>query len=76
MKEVIEFILQNALPENTEFSVAQTENEEGITFSLSIPAELRGRIIGRGGRNIKAIRDVINIIARKQNRRVFIKITD
>jgi predicted RNA-binding protein YlqC (UPF0109 family) len=77
MKQLLEYIIQNALPEaGTEFNINQTETEDGITFTIEVPKEARGKIIGRAGTNIKAIRDVLNIMARKERKRVFLKILD
>lgn len=76
MKAFIEFVLQNSLPEGTDFQVEESTDEIGVVFTIVIPEELRGIIIGKGGRNIKAIRDVASIIARRENKRVFIKIAD
>lgn len=76
MQQVIEFIIQNTLPEGTEFSVVESQDEMGTVFNLHIPDELRGQIIGKAGRNIKAIRDVVSIIARRNGQRVYLKIAD
>jgi uncharacterized protein len=76
MKELLTFILTNALGPDVEFSVDQSEDEQGIVFSINLPEEQRGKVIGKGGRNIKAIRDIMNVIARRENKRVFLKIAD
>lgn len=76
MKDLINFVLENMLPEGTDFSVNQIEDDYGITFQLAIPEELRGRVIGRSGSNIKALRNVVSIIARRENQRVNLKIVD
>ncbi|MCA9379148.1 KH domain-containing protein [Candidatus Dojkabacteria bacterium] len=76
MQTVIEYILKNALPEGTDFSVVESQDEMGKVFTLNIPDDLRGQIIGKGGRNIKAIRDVVSIIARRNGERVYLKIAD
>jgi len=76
MKELLNFILKNALGPDVEFSVDQSEDEHGIVFTINLPMEERGKVIGKGGRNIKAIRDILNIVARRENKRVFLKIAD
>lgn len=76
MKELLEFIISNSLPEGTTFDIRQSENEAGITFEIEIPEELRGKIIGKAGSNIKSIRDVLNILAYKHQKRVFLKLVD
>lgn len=76
MQATLEFILKNSFEADTDFSIEQSEDEMGVVFTISLPEEHRGRVIGRAGRNIKAIRDILNILARRQNKRVFIKIAD
>lgn len=76
MRDLLEFILKNALPEDTEFQVDEGRDEVGIIFTVSIPVESRGLLIGKAGKNIRAIRDVLSIIARKHNEKVFIKVAD
>ncbi len=78
MKELIEFVLSKALPEGTDFKVTQSEDENGVVFNIHVPEEYRGKIIGRAGKNIKALRDVMLILAKhnEDNRRILIKIAD
>lgn len=76
MKDLIVFILENSLPEGSDVNVTQSEDEQGVTFQISIPEEMRGRVIGKGGSNIKALRNVVNILARRDNQKVYLKIVD
>ncbi len=76
MKELIYFILENSLPSMDGCEVVQSTDEIGEVFTVTIPSEMRGKIIGKGGRNIKAIRDVVSILARRQQTRIFLKIAD
>jgi len=78
MKELIELVLSKALPEGTDYQVKQSEDENGVVFNLFIPEEFRGKIIGRAGKNIKALRDVMLILAKhnQDSRRILIKIAD
>lgn len=76
MRNVLEFILNNVLPEGTEYSLAEGTDELGVVFTINVPTEARGQLIGKAGRNIKAIRDILSIVARKEGTRVFIKIAD
>lgn len=76
MSELLKFILENALPDEAEFQIDEGRDDQGIIFTITLPEEYRGQIIGKAGKNIKAIRDVLSIIARQHNERVFIKIAD
>jgi len=76
MKELLTYILQQTLGESVEFNVRQSETEMGLTLEIEVPTEYRGRIIGKSGVNIKAIREVLSIIAQRQQKRVFVKVVD
>lgn len=76
MKELLTYILQHTIGTEVEFVVRQSENEMGVTLEIEIPAESRGKIIGKSGSNIKAIREVLSIVAQKQQKRVFVKVID
>lgn len=76
MQELLEFILTNILGPDVEFSVDMREDAEGIVFTMNIPSEVKGRIIGKQGRNIKAIRDVMNVVARREDQHIYLKVAD
>jgi predicted RNA-binding protein YlqC (UPF0109 family) len=77
MKELLTYILTHAVPEVAdEVVVRQSENELGITLEIEIPSSARGKIIGRNGQNIKAIHEVLGIMAQRQKKRVFVKVLD
>ncbi len=76
MQELIEFIMHNMLPEGTEYSVDCKEDEQGVVFTLNVPVELKGKLIGKSGRNIKAIRDIMSVVAKREDKRVYLKVVD
>lgn len=78
MKELLELILSKTLPEGTEFNVAETSSEDAstVTFNITLPDELKGRIIGKQGRNINAIRQIMNVMAKQTDKRVLVEIVD
>lgn len=76
MKELLHFIVSQSLGPDEEFTIRQTETEQGMTFELVVPETMKGKIIGKAGLNIKAIRDVLNIVALRQNKRIFIKVME
>ncbi len=77
MKELLELIVSKSLPEGVEFSVNEAQDEFGnLVLELKLPDEHRGRIIGKEGKNINSIRQILSVIARQQNTRVNIKIVD
>lgn len=74
MIKLLEYIIREIIGDAASLSIKETESDEGITYEVTIPEEVSGKVIGKGGQNIKAIRDVVNIIARKEGKRIFIKV--
>lgn len=77
MEDVIKFILQNIISNTEALSIIKediTENE--VVFKIVIADEDKGIVIGKGGRNIQSIRNLINIVAKKEGKKAFIKIEE
>jgi predicted RNA-binding protein YlqC (UPF0109 family) len=74
MKELIEFLAKNIV-ENPD-SVAVTEEEQnGLkVVKLVVHPDDMGRIIGREGKIIKAIRSLVKIKSLKENRKIFLEL--
>lgn len=71
MKDLALFILNNLVDHPESVAVAENETENGmVTLTLTVAKEDMGRIIGKEGKTIRAIRDVIKILALKQNKYV------
>lgn len=59
-KDSLTFIINSIVPVGTEISINETQ-EDGITiFEISSPSEVTGRIIGKEGKTIKSIRNLLN----------------
>ena len=76
MKQLLTYILANIVEDPDTISIEEEMNGEEVVLKVSIPEEERGRVIGKNGTNIKAIRNIIGIIARRENKKVYIKIID
>lgn len=76
MKQLLTYILANIVEDPETISIEEEMNGEEVVLKVSIPEEERGRVIGKNGTNIKAIRNIIGIIARRENKKVYIKIID
>jgi predicted RNA-binding protein YlqC (UPF0109 family) len=71
MREFLEYLVKQLAGEPEVVEIAEDTDQAGIT-TLAIkvaPADM-GKIIGRGGRIIQAIRDLVRILAIKENRRI------
>jgi len=77
MLELLHYIIAQIVSDPKSVKIdTQEEDKDNITFMLNLPEEERGVIIGKGGMNIRAIRNILSIIAKRENKRVYIKVVD
>jgi predicted RNA-binding protein YlqC (UPF0109 family) len=78
MEQLLNYILTKIVkdPETLKITREVDEATQEIIFNISIPEEERGIIIGKKGKNIQSIRNIVSIIAKREGQRVRIKILD
>ena len=74
MKELVLFIAKQLAGHPDQISVTETEQEGTIELELCAAEEDKGKIIGKQGKVIKAIRAVVQAAAAQQNKRVIVEI--
>ena len=67
MKDTLIYLLTQIVDHPDDVSVDETEAEGKTILTIHANQEDLGKIIGRQGRIIKSIRDVIKLIAAKHN---------
>ena len=76
MKKALEYIISQIV-ENPDKVVVGEQEEQGITdFSITVDPSDMGKVIGKNGKVIRAIRNVIKISAIKQNKKINIALTE
>lgn len=74
MEELLEFILKGMVTEPEKVIIDKTVENSVITFNITASDDDKGIVIGKNGRNIKAIRNIVSIIARGENKTVYLKV--
>ncbi len=67
MKDTLIYVLQKIVDHPDDIVVDQQEDESRMLLTIHANQEDLGKIIGKNGRIIKAIRDLIKLMATKQN---------
>ncbi len=76
MKDFVSY-LAKALVDNPDAVTVSEETSTGFSnLTLSVGKDDMGKIIGREGRTIKAIRDLVRILAIKSNLRFNLTLTE
>jgi len=66
MKELVESIAKHLVDKPDEVNVTDVETEQRIIYELTVGEGDYGKIIGKSGRNISAIRNLVFAINAKQ----------
>ncbi|MCC7290067.1 KH domain-containing protein [bacterium] len=73
MKDLLEYIVKAIVNNPDEVSVSEKESVDFqglIIYSIKVAQQDKGVVIGRKGRTINAIRDLVTIAAIRQQKRV------
>lgn len=70
MKTLIEFILNHLVSHPEDVAVEEVAEYSATTYKITVHPDDMGRIIGRGGAVIKAIRRLVSVKAIKDGVRV------
>jgi predicted RNA-binding protein YlqC (UPF0109 family) len=77
MEELLAYLARGLVDDPDSVSVDSFEEEDGtIVLELTAPPDEAGRLIGRRGRTISALRTVTKASATRANKRVLIDVVD
>src|SRR5207302_7643330 len=65
MREVLEYLAKNLVSDPDAVKVDEVTNGTTVSLRLSVAPDDMGKIIGRGGRTVRAIRDVLRAAAKR-----------
>jgi uncharacterized protein len=76
MKKSLEYIVTSIVDNPKEVEITEEKNDDIINFTIKVnPADM-GKIIGKNGKVIRAVRNVIKISAIKQNKKINIALSE
>jgi len=76
VREVLEYIVRNLVDDPDSVEVTTVEGEGSITLRLSVAPEDMGKVIGRGGRTARAIRDVVRAAGTRSGATTLVEIVE
>ena len=75
MKQLLDHILSSLTPEGS-YQIAEEVNDDRFDYIISLDPENMGMIIGKGGRTIRAIRNLLKIRATLEKKLVNVTIAE
>ena len=77
MKELVEYLARALVDSPDQVSVESFEEDDGtVVFELHVADDDIGKVIGRNGRTVNALRTVVRASAVRHERRVLVDVVD
>lgn len=74
MRELLVFIVRSIAKQPEEVEVIEEEKEGILHLKLRVSSQDIGKIIGKGGKVILAIKNLLRVVAVQENRRFFLEV--
>lgn len=75
MRKLLEFLLKG-ITGKEDFTIEENEEGDSINFEVEAGQDSIGMIIGRGGKNIRAIRNILKVRATLEKKGVSISVSE
>ncbi|MCF7817811.1 MAG: KH domain-containing protein [Kiritimatiellales bacterium] len=76
MKTILESIAKSLVDAPNEVQITEIDGEKTVIFELRCNAKDIGKIIGKSGKTVGAMRILLNSIAAKQGRKAMLEVVD
>ena len=75
-KDLLEYIIKNLVAYPEKVGVSEAEADGKVTLKLKVAKEDMGRVIGKEGRIIRSIREIIYAYAAKESKKVSVDVEE
>ena len=72
MKELLDFIIRNILGKDSKFEIIEEDDGSIVKLTVKTAEEDGGLVIGKGGKVIKAIRNILRIKATLEKKKIIL----
>jgi uncharacterized protein len=76
MKKALEYILSQIVEDPEKIEINEQEDQGIINFTITVAPSDMGKVIGKNGKVIRAVRNVVKIAAIKQNKKINIALSE
>ena len=76
MKELVEYIAKSLVDNPESVKVTEIETGQMLIYEVQVGEDEMGKLIGRQGRIVKAIRSVVRAAGARQGKRVTVEVIE
>ena len=76
MKELIEYVVRTLVDHPNELRIAEIEGERTVVYELRCHPDDVGKVIGKSGKTVGALRTLLSTVAARQNRRAMLEVVE
>lgn len=76
MKDTLHYIVTSIVENPDAVSIDETEQDDMTVFTVTVSKEDMGKVIGKEGKVIRSIRNVMKVKAMKENKRINISLAE
>lgn len=76
MKQLIQFLATSLVDDKDAVCVEETKSDRKVLYSLSVKQDDLGKVIGKKGRTVKAMRILLSALASMQGRQVGLQVLE
>lgn len=74
MQELLTYMLDSII--EGEYTVTEEDQDGFIVYKITAPTDQIGRVIGKNGKTINALKNILKVRAVKENKKVDIQIAE
>ena len=76
MREMLEYIVRSLVDHPDDVRITEVEGERTIIYELRCHPEDVGKVIGKNGKTVGAIRTLLSTAAARKNRRAMLEVVE
>lgn len=74
MKDLLSYMLDSII--EGEYTIAEEDQDGFVVYKISAPQDQIGRIIGKNGKTINAMKNILKVRAVKENKKIDIQVAE
>jgi predicted RNA-binding protein YlqC (UPF0109 family) len=76
MKDLVEYIVRTLVDHPEDVKITEVDGERTVIFELRCHADDVGKVIGKSGKTVGAIRTLLSTVAARQNKRAMLEVVE